>query len=103
MASIEILPKNWKEKTLICSEAETKKLIELGRGVWIDDDCPLNLSVVIIDKDSNGQLTAYRVKDQATESLILSSLKISDNLLNIYSCKKLPKMEALAYGPPSLN
>jgi len=45
------LPKNWQERAIKLSDSSAKKFKDLGPGVWIDDDCPLQSSIVVVQED----------------------------------------------------
>jgi hypothetical protein len=98
MADIGILPKNWKDTAAICSQPESIEFKKLGPGVWIDDDCPMQMLIIVVDENRE----VFRLTDPATIQLVFCSLKTPEALRKIYSAQNLPKIKELTH-PPSLN
>jgi len=98
MADIGILPKNWKDKAETCSQFVSMEFKKLGPGVWIDDDCPFQMLIIVVDENRE----VFRLTDPAIIQLIFRSLKTPDAFQKIYSEQNLPKMGELTH-PLSLN
>jgi|GEM_PF-2696732 len=98
MADLGILPKNWRDTAVICSQHESIEFKKLESGVYFDDDCPMQPRVIIVDKNRE----VFRLTDPAMIQLVLCSLKAPDDLKRLYSKENLPEKEKLIF-PPSLN
>jgi len=96
MAGLEVLPKNWRNKVVVCHALVAKQFKGWGKGkVWIDDNCPLQPSIVIVDE----KLNVFRLTDPADTFLILRALGWSDVLLEIFSQQHLPELSASKTPP----
>lgn len=71
MIEFEGLPGNWKEKAKQLFGTEATYYIELDgpKKIWIDDNCPIQISIVIVDENSQ----VYRLDDPGITNLILRS------------------------------
>jgi len=81
MLDIKILPKNWKEKAKKCPEIIAEEFRKLGEGVWIDDNCPAQLSIIVVEKNLN----VFRLTDPAIIYLVASFSGVHASLIKIYN------------------
>lgn len=88
MIDLSVLPKNWRGKAKPCPEDVAKEYRKWGPGLMVDDDCPMELSIIIIDED----LRVYRLTDPADTWLILQSLRFSPPIVELYSQTHFPKI-----------
>lgn len=89
MVSLEVLPKNWREKAIVCPDSVAEQFRRWGKEkIWVDDNCPLQLSIIIVD----GELKVFRLTDPAYTLLILRTLKWPDVLVKLYSQQCLPEI-----------
>jgi hypothetical protein len=89
MAGLEILPKNWRDKVVVCPDPIAEQFKRWGKErIWVDDNCPSQLSIVIVDEELN----VFRLTDPAYTLLILRALKWPDFLVNLYSHQYLPEI-----------
>jgi hypothetical protein len=85
MASLDVLPQNWKEKAVICSDPAIQNL---GRDeeVLVDDFCPLHPSIIVF-KDGK----TYQIIDPVYTWLILRALKWPGVITELYTKQYLPE------------
>jgi len=88
MVDLSVLPKNWRGKAEPCPEDAARKYGKWGPGLMVDDDCPMEPSIIIIDED----LKVYRLTDPADTWLILRSLRFSPPIVELYSQTHFPKI-----------
>ncbi|MDP3990836.1 MAG: hypothetical protein Q8P63_00885 [Candidatus Nealsonbacteria bacterium] len=67
MGDLTALPKDWKEKASLLPSSEAKRYRHLINGIWIDDDCPSPLPLLVVIGKK-----IYRITDQALSSKIIS-------------------------------
>ena len=74
MASLDVLRPypQWRSKAGLVSnhEADQFLLVWQAPSVFVDDDCPLNLSVIVVDEDSR----VFRIIDPELVDQILRDL-----------------------------
>lgn len=102
MASLglSVLPKNWREKAVVVnSKSRANEFRELGTGVYVDDNCPAQLLVVIIDEDG----CVFRLEDPAITLLVLRQLGIIPALTGLYLTQHIPPIEEFKSSAPSAN
>lgn len=97
MNDFDILPHNWKDKAVSLDDLESKRYQFLGNGVWVDDDCPMELSILVID-----QSEVFRITDQMDTLLILKALNFSPVIADLYS-KRIPELGKLEENIVSIN
>ena len=79
MADLNELPSDWKTTAIKLCKTAAEKYKFMGVGVWLDDDCPLQLSVIIIDENQD----TFRINEPSDE--LLDLLKTPKKLRIIYN------------------
>ena len=90
--NLNVLPPNWREKATLCLEAQADELKKRGKErVWVDDDCPLQLSIMVTDEHRR----VFRIIDPAYTLLMLRALRWPDVLVKLYSQQYLPEISRI--------
>ena len=89
MTGLDVLPRNWRNKATVCPDSVAEQFRKWGKEtVWVDDSCPLQLSIIIVD----GESKVFRLTDLAYTLLILRALKWPNVLVRLYSRQYLPEI-----------
>ena len=81
MANFNVLPHDWKTKAVLSDASASKSRQWLGEGAWVDDDCPMQLSIIVIDQDAK----VYHITDPADTLLALQTLNSPAIITDLYS------------------
>ena len=87
MDNFNVLPSNWKTKAVLSDASASRRWLSLGEGVWVDDDCPAELSIIVIQGAK-----VYRITDSADTLLVLQALNFSPVIADLYAKTKIPKI-----------
>jgi hypothetical protein len=94
---IKKLPQNWLKNSVPVAEAiaaDYKRWLPNG-GIMIDDDCPMQINIIVVNPDGKNNLQVLRVKDSFVISLLLDYFKYPEELQKIYK-RKNPRLIANA-------
>jgi hypothetical protein len=92
------LPRNWREEAIALSESAAEGFRwrpKMRREIILDDDCPVETSVVIIDERGR----VFRLKDGELSERIKKSLGRPAILAaSLYSLPPLPKTQKASFN-----
>jgi hypothetical protein len=87
VANLSCLPGNWRKLATPLSDLDAEWYKRQGpEKVWVDDDCPMSLRIIIVDENNN----VFCLDDPAIVLLILRVINFTSEITEMYGMTRVP-------------